>query len=79
MPMLKVYNNIQYVPISYCQIDSVSCVDFSNADVNSNHLEQLAVVCPNLQRLNLQGNINCLRDLQGLHVTHVTHVKALKV
>jgi len=30
------------------------------------HLEQLAVLCPNLQRLNLRGHTNCLRSLQGL-------------
>ena len=47
-------------------LHSVSYVDISNLNVRSNHLEQLAVVCPNLQRLNLQGNVNCLKDLQGL-------------
>ena len=50
----------------------VSYIDFSygfyyeDISVHSNHLEQLAVVCPNLQRLNLQGSVNCLKDLQGL-------------
>ena len=65
-PVHKLYHH-QNIPISYGQMDFVSCVDFSNVGVNSNHLEQLAVLCPNLQRLNLQGNVNCLRDLQGLH------------
>ena len=49
-------------------LHSVSYIDISDLDVSSNQLEQLAVVCPNLQRLNLQGNIHCLEDLQGLHV-----------
>ena len=65
-PVHKLYRH-RNIPISYGQIDSVSCVDFSNVGVNSNHLEQLAVVCPNLQRLNLQGNVGCLKDLLGLH------------
>ena len=30
------------------------------------HLEQLAIACPNLQRLNLSQNVNCLKRLQGL-------------
>ena len=47
-------------------LHSVSYVDISNLNVCSSHLEQLAVVCPNLQQLNLQGNDNCLKDLQGL-------------
>ena len=33
---------------------------------NSNHLQQLAIACPNLQQLHLQGSVNCLKDLQGL-------------
>ena len=30
------------------------------------HLEQLAIACPNLQQLNLKENVNCLKSLQGL-------------
>ena len=48
-------------------LHSVSFVDISNLDVRSNQLEQLSVACPNLQRLNLQGNVHCLEGLQGLH------------
>ena len=33
----------------------------------SGHLEQLAIACPNLQLLNLRKNVNCLRNLRGLH------------
>ena len=46
---------------------SFSCTDLSRTNICSNHLEQLAVACPNLQRLNLKDNINCLQDMQGLH------------
>ena len=59
--------HMQNIPISYSShLHSVAYVDVSKLHVCSNHLEQLAAVCPNLQRLNLQENINCLRDLQGL-------------
>ena len=34
----------------------------------SGHLEQLAIVCPNLQQLDLRENVNCLSNLQGLCV-----------
>ena len=47
-------------------LHSVTYVNFSYAEVYSNHLEQLAVACPNLQRLNLKDVDNCLESLQGL-------------
>ena len=47
-------------------LHTVSYVDISYENVISNHLQQLAVACPNLQQLHLQGNVNCLKDLQGL-------------
>ena len=47
-------------------LHTVSYVDISYENVNSNHLQQLAIACPNLQQLHLQGNVNCLKDLQGL-------------
>jgi len=34
--------------------------------VQPGHLEQLAIACPNIQRLNLQDNCECLVRLQGL-------------
>ena len=58
--------DMQNIPIS-SHLHSVTYLDVSKLHVCSNHLEQLAIVCPNLQRLNLQENINCLKDLQGLH------------
>ena len=36
--------------------------------LHSGHLEQLAMMCPNLHQLNLKGNIHCLKSLQGLRV-----------
>jgi len=39
---------------------------YSQASVHSGHLEQLAIACPNLQRLSLQGNYYCLKTLKGL-------------
>ena len=47
-------------------LHTVSYVDISYENVNSNHLQQLAIACPNLQQLHLRGNVNCLEDLQGL-------------
>ena len=65
-PMRNKY--IRKLPIVYTShLDSVSYVDFSKLLVRSNHFEQLAVVCPNLQQLNLQENTKCLEVLQGLH------------
>ena len=36
--------------------------------LHSGHLEQLAIACPNIQRLNLGGNTECLDSLQGLRM-----------
>ena len=55
------------------QIDGTACnfrvlneLSTSSCDVHSNQLERLAVACPNLRRLNLEQNKNCLKMLQGL-------------
>ena len=45
--------------------------------VNSRHLEQLAFACPNLQRLNLQNNFDCLKNLKGLE-TAANHCRDLR-
>ena len=43
--------------------------DASNSkSLHSGHLEQLALICPNLEELNIQGNTDCLKSLQGLGV-----------
>ena len=39
-----------------------------SATIYSGHLEQLAAACPNLQRLNLQNNVHCLKSLKGLQM-----------
>ena len=45
----------------------VTDFDFSFCKfLQSRHLEQLAVACPNLKRLNLGGNRECLCSLKGL-------------
>jgi len=43
----------------------------------SEHLERLAVACPNLQQLNLKGNVDCLKCLQGLR-TIAIHCRKLE-
>ena len=47
--------------------DSVSNVNFFGVNIYPGHLEQLAIACPNLERLNLRNAQNCLQSLQGLH------------
>ena len=55
-------------PVNFTScLHSVYNIDLSCANVHSDNLEQLAIVCPNLQRLNLEDNVHCLEDLQGLH------------
>ena len=44
----------------------LSNVDFSFANIYPDHLEQLAIACPNLERLNLSSAHNCFKNLQGL-------------
>jgi len=40
--------------------------DLYSCQFDSVHLEQLAILCPNLQRLNLSENGHCLKSLHGL-------------
>ena len=55
---------------SYSTIDSLEFVtefDISfKESLLSEHLKQLAVACPNLQRLSLLNNKHCLRNLDGM-------------
>ena len=53
---------------SYCisNFNSVSNVDFSYVNIYPDHLKQLAIACPNLERLNLKHSPNSLQSLQGL-------------
>jgi len=54
--------NSAMTSISFVTDFDFSCCTF----LHSGHLEQLAVACPNLQRLNLFVNDECLRSLKGL-------------
>ena len=57
----------QCEPFSYTNINFVTHFSASKYDIfYSTHLEQLAIALPNLQQLNLLGNINCLKNLKGL-------------
>ena len=47
--------------------NSVSNVNFSNVNIYPDHLEQLAIACPNLERLDLRYARNSLQSMQGLH------------
>ena len=50
-------------------LNFVTEFDFEHCEtLRSGHLEQLAIACPNLQRLNLAGNEECLSNLQGLQM-----------
>ena len=57
------------VPVGGTTCNFKVLTEFSafSCDIYSNQLEQLAVACPNLQRLNLEQNKHCLKMLQGLH------------
>ena len=71
--------DVENVRINYTScLHSVYYIDLSCANVHSDNLEQLAIVCPNLHRLNLENNVHCLEDLQGLHA--IVHTcKTLRV
>ena len=52
---------------SFTNLELLTEFNISSCDLHSNQLEQLAIACPNLQRLNLQQGGHCLKNLQGLH------------
>ena len=59
--------NNEYIDTSVTSLLSVTYFDASYCNVlHPGHLEQLSIACPNLQKLNLWGNSNCLSNLQGL-------------
>lgn len=66
-------------------LEMLTHFDGSNyKSLHPGHLEQLALVCPNLEELNLQGNGNCLRNLQGLRALasccgHLQGLNLLKI
>ena len=47
-------------------LNFVTDFDASCFGLLSDHLEKLSIACPNLKRLNLQGNRKCLESLKGL-------------
>ena len=51
----------------YVSVEFVTHFGASCDILYSGHLEQLTV-CPNMQQLNLQNNLNCLKNLEGLCV-----------
>ena len=60
--------NNEYIDTSVTSLASVTYFDASYCyKLCPGHLEQLSIACPNLQRLNLRGNTDCLNNLQGLH------------
>ena len=59
--------DVDCVDTSIVSLTSVTYFDASNCDsLFPGHLEQLSIACPNLQRLNLSYNSDCLNNLQGL-------------
>ena len=58
----------EYIDTSVTSPTSVTHFDASCcSSLYPGHLEQLSIACPNLQRLDLFGNSECLNNLQGLH------------
>ena len=65
---LLIGGNDEYIDTSVTSLTSVTYFDASCcSSLYPGHLEQLSVACPNLQRLDLCGNSECLNNLQGLH------------
>jgi len=61
-----VANKLSYIA-KYGELNRTTHFDFSHCQsIHSGHLEQLAIVFPNLQRLNLQYCSHCLENLKGL-------------
>ena len=59
--------SINRTPLDIIDIEFLTHFSCSGYEFfNSDHLEKLAIACPNLQQLNLIGNVHCLKKLQGL-------------
>ena len=73
------YRKIPMQDKVFSTLDLVTEFDlaYSEGHLYSGHLEQLAIACPNLQHLNLQYNLECLRNLQGLRMI-ACHCKNLR-
>ena len=66
--MIQGINGIdEYIDDSDTNLTSVTYIDTSISCLrNPVHLVRLSCLCPNLQRLDLSGNVGCLKDLEGL-------------
>jgi len=66
-----VYNFFQNVVLNKV-INNFNCVtefNFAYSEtLQSGNLEQVAIACPNIQRLNLESNFHCLYPLRGLYL-----------
>ena len=66
-PSISLIFNDNMVNRAIGTLNFVTEFDFSSSEtLYSGHLEQVAIACPNLQRLNLQNNYECLSCLRGL-------------
>ncbi|XP_065914895.1 uncharacterized protein [Dysidea avara] len=68
--------------VKLCDLVCATDFDISSwSSLRSGHLEQLAIACPNLQRLNLNSCICCLESLQGLQAiaSNCYHLKGLNI
>ncbi|XP_065907093.1 uncharacterized protein [Dysidea avara] len=69
----------------FVRFGNLSCATHFNLSccslLCSGHLEQLAIACPNLQRLNLQDCYYCLESLQGLQAiaSHCHNLQGLNL
>jgi len=63
---LRLYQLVVQVNRTFTDLEFIIEFDASHFDAKSDHLEQLAFACPNLQRVNLFGNKQCLKSLRGL-------------
>ena len=72
----------EHVDSSIASLTSVTHFDASHCGgLYPGHLEQLSIACPNLKKLDLCGNSNCLNNLQGLHglVNNCKNLQALNL
>ena len=58
--------HLSLVICAMTNLNFVTDFDASHCGLLSGHLEQLSIACPNLKRLDLNGNRSCLKCLKGL-------------
>ncbi|XP_065914507.1 uncharacterized protein [Dysidea avara] len=79
---LDVVNRLNHSMHFLCDLVCVTDVDLTSCySLRSGHLEQLAIACPNLQRLNLNTCSHCLESLQGLQAiaSHCHYLQGLNM